>query len=159
MLGLKKIASMVILKHATKYLLLKRAKEPNQGMYLPVGGKLEPYETPLACAIRETKEETGIDIVNPRFCGTLIESSPTQYNWMCYIYIAEIEDILPPPCNEGVLEWIEEKDLLTVPTPPTDLHIYDYVKNGKHFAFSAEYDAGLKMLRLVDEMTGIVLNC
>ena len=91
--GLKKVASMVILKNRDRYLLLKRAKEPNKGKYLPVGGKLDPYETPLNCAIRETFEETGIRIENPKFCGTLIESSPTDYNWICYIYLAEIEFI------------------------------------------------------------------
>ena len=156
--GIKKIASMVLLKHDTKYLLLKRAKAPNKGMFLPVGGKLDPYETPLACAIRETKEETGIDIENPRFCGTLIETSPTDYNWMCYIYLADIADMSPPPCNEGELLWIEDKDLLKVPTPPTDLFIYRYISEGKHFAFSAEYDAQLNMLRMVDEMTGQKIN-
>ena len=155
--GIKKIASMVILKHGTKYLLLKRAKAPNQGMYLPVGGKLDPYETPVACAIRETKEETGIDIENPKFCGTLVETSPTKYNWLCYIYLAEIEDMPPPPCDEGILEWIEEDNLLFVPTPPTDLCIYRYVKAGQHFAFSAEYDENLKMLCMVDEITGKVV--
>jgi 8-oxo-dGTP diphosphatase len=153
-----KIASMVILKHGSKYLLLKRARDPNIGKYLPVGGKLDPNETPMACAIRETKEETGISIENPKFCGTLIETSPVNYNWMCYIYIAKIDDMTPPDCNEGKLEWIDESQLATVPTPPTDWHIYQYVKAGRHFAFSASYDANLKMIEMVDEMEGIKLN-
>ena len=153
--GIKKIASMVILRHQNRFLLLKRGKAPNKGMYVPVGGKLEAFETPLRAAIRETFEETGIKINAPRFCGTLIESSPTAYNWMCYIYIAEIEDRPPPFCNEGILEWIAIDDLLKVPTPPTDWLIYKYVLEHKTFAFSAEYDKDLNLLRMVEEIEGV----
>lgn len=156
-IGIKKIASMVILRHNSRYLLLQRGKEPNKGMYVPVGGKIEPFETPKNAAIRETLEETGIAVNNLRFCGTLIESSPTKYNWMCYIYISEIEDMPPPYCDEGILEWIEWEDLLKVPTPPTDWLIYKYVLEGKPFAFSAEYDENLKMFRMEEEIEGKVL--
>lgn len=144
---------MVILKHADKYLLLRRAKEPNIGKYLPVGGKLDPFESPKACAVRETKEETGIDIKNPLFCGTLVESSPTDYNWLCYIYLAEIDDMPAPYCDEGELVWINEIDLDNVPTPPTDLLIYKFIREDRKFAFSAEYDADLNMMEMWDELT------
>ena len=43
-------------------MLLKRFKTPNKGLYTPVGGKLEPHESPLNAAIRETFEETGINV-------------------------------------------------------------------------------------------------
>lgn len=154
MKGLKKVASMVILRCKQRYLLLKRGKPPNQGLYLPVGGKLDPHEGPRACAIRETLEETGIQIQNPKFCGTLIETSPVDYNWMCYIYEAEIEDQPAPDCDEGSLEWIEEAALQDLPTPPTDWEIYQYVKRGQPFAFCAEYDTDMKMVEFVEEIEG-----
>lgn len=151
-LGLKKLAAMVILRHQDRFLLLKRNKAPNIGMYVPVGGKLEPFETPRAAAIRETAEETGLQIDSIRFCGTLIESAPTTYNWLCYIYIADIEDMPPPYCDEGTLEWIAFDDFLKVPTPPTDWYIFQYVLENRPFAFSAEYDKDLKMFKMVEEI-------
>jgi 8-oxo-dGTP diphosphatase len=150
--GLKKVASMVILKNQGRYLLLKRANEPNKGKYLPVGGKLDPFETPLDCAIRETFEETGISIINPKFCGLLTESSPLAYNWVAYIYLAEIDDLAPPHCDEGELEWIDSELLASINTPPTDLFIYQYVHKNIKFAFSAVYDKDMNLISMHDEL-------
>ena len=44
--GLKRAATMVVLRHQDQFLLLKRAKPPFIGHYLPVWGKLEPHEDP-----------------------------------------------------------------------------------------------------------------
>jgi 8-oxo-dGTP diphosphatase len=151
--GIKKIAAMVILKSGSRYLLLKRGKAPNIGKYLPVGGRLEPHETPFECAIRETYEETGIRIEHPRFCGMLTESSATDYNWISYIYLADIEAIEAPFCEEGILEWIDAEMLDKIDTPPTDLLIYQYVDKKLNFAFSAKYDNQLNLIEMWEEMT------
>lgn len=66
---------MVILRCGTKYLLLERAKAPNTGKFVPVGGELGSHQSPVETAIRETLEETGIAIDAPQFCGILSETS------------------------------------------------------------------------------------
>lgn len=156
-IGSKINASMVILRHGTSYLLLNRNKEPFIGHYVPVGGKLEPHESPINAAIRETFEETGLVIENPKYCGILVESSPVKYNWTVFIYLADIPKVPPPPCPEGTLEWIEHDDILRVPTPETDWQVYKYVVEGKPFMFNAEYDANIKLLRMVEEIENIVV--
>lgn len=157
-LGIKKIASMCVLKHKNQFLLLKRANEPNIGKYVPVGGKLEPFESAYSAVLRETWEETGIQLEKAKFCGTLIESSPVKYNWISYIYLAEIDYQEAPFCNEGILEWIAIDNLLKVPTPPTDWWIYKYILKGKPFAFSAEYDKDLNMLEMIEEIGGLKID-
>lgn len=159
MLGIKKVAAMVILRHQNKYLLLKRSNAPNRGLYVPVGGKLEPFESPREAAIRETKEETGFDIEELHFCGTLVETSPIKYNWISYIYIADIADVPPPICDEGILEWIGSDQLSKVPAPPTDAFIYDYVARNKPFAFSATFNSQLEMLTMMDEWKNKLIFC
>lgn len=149
---------MVILQYKTQYLLLKRAKAPNAGMYLPVGGKLEAFEDPKACAIRESKEETGIDISEPIFCGILTESSPTKYNWISYIYKAEIDYRPAPECDEGILEWIDENKLAQLPTPPTDMCIYQYVKDKQKFVINAIYDEDLNLISMREELSNQLLK-
>ncbi len=153
--GIKKIASMCVLKHKNQFLLLKRANEPNRGKYVPVGGKSEPHESPYQTVLRETFEETGIQLGKAKFCGILTETSPVKYNWISYIYLAEIPYQPAPFCDEGILEWITIEDLLKVPTPPTDWWIYKYILAGKSFVFSADYDADLNMLWMVDDLMGI----
>lgn len=153
-LGLKKVATLIILKHENKYLLLKRLKDPNANLYTPVGGKLDPFESPAAAAIRETKEETGIEVKDIEYVGLLTETSPAKYNWVNYVYLAEIEDIPPPPCNEGTLEWIAHEDILKVPTPKTDWFIYEYVRRGQKFNFSALFDETPELIQMREDLTG-----
>ena len=150
--GLKRTASMIVLRNEQKFLLLKRARPPHQGKYLPVGGKLDPFEDPYSAAKRELKEETGLQIDVLSFCGVLTESSPTKYNWQSHIYVADIDFITPPFCNEGELEWIEFKNIPQVPTPETDWHVYDYIMRQQHFVFNAVYDDDLNLLFMKDEI-------
>ncbi|CCH53271.1 Mutator mutT protein AltName: Full=7,8-dihydro-8-oxoguanine-triphosphatase [Fibrisoma limi BUZ 3] len=155
--GLKRTAVLCVLRHGTTFLLLKRLKEPNKDQYTPVGGKLDPYESPLQAAYRETWEETGIKADRMTFCGVLTESSPTAYNWTSYVYVAEIDRVPPPPCNEGTLEWIDFADVLNVPTPRTDWFIYDYLLKRRPFAFSAEFDEQLTLLTMREEIEDVVV--
>jgi 8-oxo-dGTP diphosphatase len=155
--GLKRTAVICVLRNGSNFLLLKRLKEPNKDQYTPVGGKLDPFESPLRAAYRETCEETGIKAEKMTFCGLLTESSPTPYNWTSYVYVADIDFIPPPPCNEGELRWIGFADLLTVPTPKVDWYIYDYLLKNKPFAFSAEYDEQLNLLVMHDELEDVVV--
>ena len=155
--GIKKVAVLCVLKQQEALLLLKRLKEPNQGLYTPVGGKLDPYESPIEAAIRETREETGIEVPAMKYCGTLVESSPTRYNWISFVYVAEIERVPPPPCNEGTLEWIDFSQVHSVPTPTTDWFIYHYILENRPFAFHADFNDQLTLLRMTNELTGEVV--
>lgn len=155
--GLKRTATLCLLRHEQSFLLLKRFKEPNKDMYTPVGGKLDPFESPLHAAIRETMEETGIVVSSMQYCGLLTETSPTEYNWCSYVYLADIKYRPAPQSNEGILEWIHFDQLLQVPTPKTDWYIYQYVLNQKPFAFSADYDSELKLLHMTEEIENIRL--
>lgn len=145
---------MVVLRNQEAFLLLKRAKQPNQNKYVPVGGKLEPFENPRSAAIRETFEETGIRVDNLKYCGFLVESSPTAYNWQCNIYLSDIKKLPPPPCDEGILEWIDFKQIPDLPAPPTDWWIYRYIMEERPFAFDAIYNKDLELLEMVEEIEG-----
>ncbi|MGB3587116.1 MAG: NUDIX domain-containing protein [Tunicatimonas sp.] len=155
--GLKKAAVLCVLKHQQELLLLKRLKEPNRNLYTPVGGKLDPYESPLPAAIRETREETGIEVPTMKYCGTLVESSPTKYNWINFVYVADIERVPPPDCNEGELRWISLEEMPSVPTPKTDWFIYQYILQNRTFAFHADFDDQIKLIRMTDVLTEEVI--
>jgi 8-oxo-dGTP diphosphatase len=47
----------IFCRHAGKVLLIKHNR---LGTWLPVGGEIEPGETPLEAAVRELEEETGL---------------------------------------------------------------------------------------------------
>jgi len=150
--GQKQPAVLVILKNHDRFLLIKRNKDPNKNKYTPVGGKIDLYESPLQAAVRETFEETGVTISTAKYCGLLVESSPTKYNWICFVYVAEIEYCPPSRCKEGDLEWINQSELLNIPTPETDRYIYEYYLAGRSFMFGAEYDESLNLISMKEEI-------
>ena len=148
------MAVLIVLQSEDKFLLLKRAKPPNQGMYTPVGGKLEPHEGPLEAAIRETKEETGIEVNQLSYAGVLVETSPVDYNWVSFVYWGEIEYRPAPPCNEGTLQWVSFDQLAQISTPPTDWLIYKFLSEGKGFCFDAHLDAKLNLRSMREGISG-----
>lgn len=65
-----KPASSAIVERNGRYLLVRRANPPAADMYAFPGGRAEPGETPEETAIRELREETGLDVTRPRLFAT-----------------------------------------------------------------------------------------
>ena len=65
-----KPASSAILERDGRYLLVRRANPPAADMFAFPGGRAEPGETPEETAIREFREETGLDVARPRLFAT-----------------------------------------------------------------------------------------
>ena len=158
--GLKECAVLCILQAGDQMLLLRRNKPgPLYGLYVPIGGHIEPHESPRQAAVREAHEEAGVTLESVEFRGVLVETSPVAYNWITFIYGAEVaEPFAPPSCPEGELTWVSRENLASLTTPATDAHIYRYVAQGQRFVLDATYDADVRLLTLVEELTGVVLR-
>ena len=59
-----------------KVVVIKYTTEINKGFYDIPGGKIEDGETSLEAAIREFKEETNLEIHNPKYAGNLLVEYP-----------------------------------------------------------------------------------
>lgn len=55
-------ATLMFLCDQDQVLLIRKRRGHGAGLINAPGGKLEAGETPLACAVRETREEVGIDV-------------------------------------------------------------------------------------------------
>ena len=76
-------------------LLVYRKQNPNIGMYSPVGGKLDiaSGEGPHGCAIRELKEETGLELAAEelRLLGVVSERAyEDQGHWLIFLFEATV---------------------------------------------------------------------
>lgn len=125
-----KIAVLVyVYNDAGKLLLLHRAKAPNQGLYSPIGGKLEQGigESPYACALREIEEEIGIKLAlaDIRLLGLVSERGyEGQTHWLMFCFEALRRlNFAERTMNEGRLEWVEPAMVATLKIPKTDQEV------------------------------------
>lgn len=105
------------LKKDECYLLLFRNKKKNdynKNKWIGVGGHLEKDETPDQAAIREIKEETGLDVHSLECAGEVVF---IYDNYQELMYIYEINDFSGSliECDEGELKWIPIKDIYEYP--------------------------------------------
>lgn len=122
-----KIAVLCDLRDADgRVLLLHRAKDPNKGLYSPIGGKLDTHtgESPAMCAQREILEEAGIEVaIEDLHLGGMISEHGFggETNWLLFWYrVTRVVDLEPFEMREGRLEWHKERELDTLPLPDTD---------------------------------------
>ena len=102
------ISTACYLVKEDKVLLIKFNKKWGQ-VYAPIGGKMENEETPTECVIREFKEETGLDLKNPKLKGISYWKDSTE--GVIFIYVAEDFEGNLQESEEGKLEWIDIKEL------------------------------------------------
>jgi mutator protein MutT len=75
------------------------------------GGKIEDGELPEEAAIREIKEETGIDANNPIHKGKLVVDAPMRQYELDVFVVYEVNGD-PEETEENTSEWLEINDLL-----------------------------------------------
>jgi 8-oxo-dGTP diphosphatase len=92
-------------KETGKVLVQDRVKSWH-GLSFP-GGHVEYNESFTDCAVREIKEETGLDIRNPKFCGIVHwYNNKTHDRYIVNLYKTEkYSGQLLKECDEGKHYW------------------------------------------------------
>ena len=83
-------AGAVVIENG-KLLLVKRASEPYVGDWCIPAGFMEWDESPQACAERELKEETGLDIDAGRIFNVYSGTDDPRTNALLILYFCEIK--------------------------------------------------------------------
>lgn len=127
-----------------KTLMLHRVKKNSdihEGKWNGVGGKFEGCESPEECAIRETKEETGLDVSKPKFKGILtFPKFLFDDDWIVFVYEFEKFSGELIECNEGNLEWIDDSKILDLNLWEGDKIFLPWVFESKLFSAKFEYE-------------------
>ena len=105
---------LCLIENGDKLLLQNRVKNDWRGYTLP-GGHVELGESFVDACIREVKEETNLDIKNPKLVG--VKQFPGEAGrYIVFLFKTnEFEGELQSS-NEGKMEWIEYKDLSKIKT-------------------------------------------
>ena len=85
----------VIIKEG-KIALIKRGNEPSKGKWTIPGGLVELAESPETAVIRETKEETTLDVKSPILVDVvsnidLDEKSKVKYHYIIIDYFVQVK--------------------------------------------------------------------
>ena len=110
--------TLVHLERDGKYLMLHRVKkerDENRDKWVGIGGKFEPGESPEDCALREVYEETGLVMKNWAYRGIVTFVSDTWGTEYMHLFHSADFTGSVKDCDEGVLEWVDKKALLTLP--------------------------------------------
>ncbi|MBE6561719.1 MAG: 8-oxo-dGTP diphosphatase [Ruminococcaceae bacterium] len=104
--------NMVMVEDGEK-VLVQRRKLYWTGIAFP-GGHIEKKESFTASAIREVKEETGLDIRNLRLCGTVDwENADTGERYVVLLYkTSDFSGTLLPETEEGSVFWVPKAELI-----------------------------------------------
>lgn len=139
-----------------EYLMLHRVKKKNDvnhDKWIGVGGKFEAGESPEDCALRETREETGLTLTEYRFRGIITfdcEGQETQY---MHLFTASGWTGELTECSEGDLEWVAKDRVCGLPIWEGDKIFFRLIEDpdSPFFSLKLSYDAH-------DALLGAVLN-
>lgn len=139
-----KRTTLCYIERGDQYLMLHRTRKQNDAnhdKWLGIGGHIEPGETPMDCILRETREETGLTLLDCRYRG-LVHFRSNQYaDEEMYVFTATrfTGDIIP--CDEGDLEWIDKSHLMSLTLWEGDRIFLKLLDDGAEgFDLSLRYD-------------------
>ena len=100
--------TLCFITHGDEVLLLRGspAKRIWPNKYNGVGGHVEANEDVYTAALREMREETGIEVVNARLCGLVNVDVGQETGIILFVFTAQARGREARPSPEGALEWV-----------------------------------------------------
>ena len=147
-------SSLIYLENSRgEYLMLHRVKKKNDinhDKWIGVGGGFEHGESPEECALRETREETGLTLTDCRFRGIVTFDCEGQETLYMHLFTAsgwtgELTD-----CDEGELEWVPKEKVYDLPIWEGDKIFFRLLEQERpFFSLKLSYDRGDLLRRAV----------
>jgi 8-oxo-dGTP diphosphatase len=127
--------------HDGNVLLMKRRKEPNLGLWVAPGGKVETYESPYECAVRELYEETGLVVREMHLRGIVSTVAPAiAQSSIHFLYaVTDFTGQLAADDREGTLGWWPATETRQLPMPHANALFLPHVLDNAGPIYQAKY--------------------
>jgi len=107
----KDIATLTFIRTQGNVLLILKKRGLGKGLYNAPGGRLEPGETPMETAVRETEEEVGITPQGLHEAGRLDFCFVDGYSLQCHVFTASDYTGALTETDEATPFWCKETEI------------------------------------------------
>jgi len=99
-------ATLLFVVRGAEILLIEKKRGHGAGKVNGPGGKIDPGESPLECAVRETEEELHISVRDARKVGELWFQMSDYPSILCHVFIGSDFTGTPTETDEAVPLWM-----------------------------------------------------
>jgi len=138
-------ATLCFIVRDGEILLIRKKRGLGAGKVNGPGGRLEPGETLVECAIRESQEELGITPIEPEWRGELHFQFTDGYALHCAVFTADDCEGEPYETDEAIPLWTPLDAIPFHEMWADDIHWLPGVIEGRNFRGYFDFD-GEKML-------------
>lgn len=105
------VATLLFIVEGGRILLIEKKRGLGAGKVNAPGGRLEPGETPIVAAVRELKEEVGVEASNVREVGQVSFHFVDGYDLHCHVFRADACLGTPIETDEANPFWTAVTDI------------------------------------------------
>ena len=98
-------ATLMVVVQGARVLLIHKKRGLGAGKINAPGGRIEPGETPREAALRETREEVGLEAIDPRPAGCLEFAFVDGLGIRCHVFHAKQFCGTPIETPEAIPFW------------------------------------------------------
>jgi 8-oxo-dGTP diphosphatase len=109
------LAASVAIVRKTDLLLIQRNRPPSEGLWTLPGGRLEPGETAEQCAVREVREELGLELFALR---PLLKLRHGQFELQTFATQAFEGEVAADPGEIRGWRWVRTHEVARLKTTP-----------------------------------------
>lgn len=127
------------------------SRDGHAGKCNGLGGKLEADESPLEGAVREFREEAGIEVPAGAFRSLGVLQFPLfkphkREDWLVYLFEVRLDSgqraRVPSECPEGALRWVRDSEVMNLPLWDGDVLFLPHVLRGEPILGTLWYREG-----------------
>ena len=144
-------ANLCFILKEEQLLLIRKKRGLGAGKINAPGGKIEPGETALAAAIRETREEIGVTPLNIAPHGELHFQFADGYSLHCTVFLATDFEGVPVETAEATPCWVPVNAIPYEEMWEDDQHWLPLMLAGKAFSGFFTFDGESMLTKTLEQ--------